>query len=208
MRINSIWKKKVVGIAVVSALVFAMIGCGNTPTGAASSETVEEETEEEAQPEEAQETEESIETETIIEEETTDEAEEIVAEGSTEVAAEKELPKADISNVKIDYKTSEIYTKEDMDAAIDKILDEFSGWDGCVLYDISYTDDEKCEENLGYIQSLDTDHTYDQCIVFVSNFHSPVEEAGAWEPDYDYENWEWYLGRAENGEWELLTWGY
>jgi hypothetical protein len=37
---------------------------------------------------------------------------------------------------------------------------------------------------------------------------SPKEGGGAWEPDYDYENWEWYLGRVKGEDWELLTWGY
>ena len=61
---------------------------------------------------------------------------------------------------------------------------------------------------LSYINTLAVDKEYDECIVFTSSFHSPVEGGGAWEPDYDYENWEWYLGRTEGGSWDLLTWGY
>ena len=115
---------------------------------------------------------------------------------------------SNLSDVTIDYKTSELYTKEDMDSAIEEIEKEFSTWEGCVLYSISYTDDTKCTDNLSYINTLAVDKKYDECIVFTSNFHSPVEGGGAWEPDYDYENWEWYLGRTEGGNWDLLTWGY
>ena len=115
---------------------------------------------------------------------------------------------SNLSDVTIDYKTSELYTKEDMDSAIEEIEKEFSTWEGCVLYSISYTDDTKCTDNLSYINTLAVDKEYDECIVFTSNFHSPVEGGGAWEPDYDYENWEWYLGRTEGGNWDLLTWGY
>jgi len=112
------------------------------------------------------------------------------------------------ADAKIDYKTSELYSREDMDAAIKKILAEFNTWEGCTLYEISYTDDQKCTDNLSYIKTLNTDKKYDECIVFTSNFHSPKEGGGAWEPDYDYENWEWYLGRVKGEDWELLTWGY
>lgn len=115
---------------------------------------------------------------------------------------------SNLSDVTIDYKTSELYTKEDMDSAIEEIEKEFGTWEGCVLYSISYTDDTKCTDNLSYINTLAVDKEYDECIVFTSNFHSPVEGGGAWEPDYDYENWEWYLGRTEGGNWDLLTWGY
>ena len=114
----------------------------------------------------------------------------------------------DLSNIKIDYKTSELYSKEDMDAAIKLIVEEFNTWEGCTLYDISYTDDQNCTDNLSHINELSDDKQYDECIIFVSNFHSPKEGGGAWEPDYDYENWEWYLGRVKGEDWELLTWGY
>ena len=115
---------------------------------------------------------------------------------------------ADLSNIKIDYKTSELDSKEDMDAAIKLILDEFNTWEGCTLYDISYTDDQNCTDNLSHVNELSDDKQFDECIVFTSNFHSPKEGGGAWEPDYDYENWGWYLGRVKGEDWVLLDWGY
>ena len=125
------------------------------------------------------------------------------------VIDEKNLPgKADSSNVKIDYKTSEKYTKEDMDAAIEQIWKEFNTWDGCVMHTIDYTDDQTCEDGVAYINDLGIDMVYDDCIVFHSSFHSPVKGGGAWEPDTEYEGWNWYLGRQTGGEWELLQWGY
>ena len=44
-----------------------------------------------------------------------------------------------------------------------------------------------------------------------SDFHSPSEEdaAGtAWQPDTDYNDYEWHLGRTGDGDWQLVTWGY
>jgi D-alanyl-D-alanine carboxypeptidase len=45
-------------------------------------------------------------------------------------------------------------------------------------------------------------------ISFYTDFHSPVEGGGAWEPDTEYNDDEWWLARTEGGAWELLTWGY
>ena len=135
--------------------------------------------------------------------ENSEKADETVGSG-----ADSQQESADLSNIKIDYKTSELYSKEDMDAAIKLILDEFNTWEGCTLYDISYTDDQNCTDNLSHINELSDDKQFDECIVFTSNFHSPKEGGGAWEPDYDYENWTWLLGRVKGEDWVLLDWGY
>ena len=130
----------------------------------------------------------------------------------TEKAEEETAQDAEVSEITydfpVDYKTSEMYSREDMDKAISEILKEFDTWDGCVMKKISYSSDEKCRDNLEYINTLAVDTEYDECIFFISTFHSPVEGGDAWEPDYDYDRWEWYLGRTDGGDWDLLTWGY
>ena len=109
MRNTRKWNK-MAAIAMVSALILAAVGCGNTQTGAASQEDVENAAQEASLIEEA------------IEEEESAAAEDTSFENAEETAVE--IPPADISNVKIDYKTSEIYSKEDMDKAIEKISSE------------------------------------------------------------------------------------
>ena len=48
--------------------------------------------------------------------------------------------------------------------------------------------------------------------MFKTDFHSPSGEKAegtAWEPDSDYQDWEWHLARTDaDGAWVLLTWGY
>ena len=110
---------------------------------------------------------------------------------TVESDANSQQESADLSNIKIDYKTSELYSKEDMDAAIKLILEEFNTWEGCTLYDISYTDDQNCTDNLSHVNELSDDKQFDECIVFTSNFHSPKEGGGAWEPDYEHTRAEW-----------------
>lgn len=74
----------------------------------------------------------------------------------------------------IDYGTSDIYSRQDMTEAIDLIKEEFNSWDGCKLYSINYTDDDLCQRELEYCNTLAEEGiTYDECIVFRMQFRSP-----------------------------------
>ena len=107
----------------------------------------------------------------------------------------------------IDYGTSDIYSRQDMSDAIDLIKEEFYSWDGCKLYSINYTDDNLCQRELEYCNTLAKDGvTYDECIVFRTQLRSPIFGGGGWNPNTRYD-WSWYLARTEGGEWKLLTWG-
>lgn len=103
-----------------------------------------------------------------------------------------------VSDAKINYGSSSIYSEEDMNAAIELIKEEFSTWEGCELHDIFYSsDDEVNEENIAWMnelakgQNLSPDFT--QCIMFKSNFHSPKNGGGAWNADEEYTDWQWCL---------------
>lgn len=115
-----------------------------------------------------------------------------------------------IKDVTIDYGKSGIYSKSDMDAAIEVIEKEFATWKGCELHSISYESDEcNDEENIDWMNELgDENAEFTQCIEFVSDFHSPKSGGDAWEADYEYTDWEWWLARTDNGEWNLMTWGW
>lgn len=107
----------------------------------------------------------------------------------------------------VDYGSSEIYSREDMNEAIAVIKDEFHSWKGCKLYSICYTDDSFCQRELDYVNTLAEDGvTYTECIVFRTRFRSPVFGGGAWNANFEYD-WSWYLARTEGGDWDLLTWG-
>ena len=60
------------------------------------------------------------------------------------------------------------------------------------------------------MNSLDEGRDYIQAAKFLSDFHSPVDPsvASAWEPNQEYTDYEWWLARAADGGWQLLTWGY
>lgn len=142
------------------------------------------------------------------------EAEETKKEETTEIVLEiiRNLG-ADTTNIKIDYGTSSIYTKAEMDAAIELIKKEFSTWDGCELHSISYSTDDECSEsNIAWMNKMekatDAEETFTQCIMFKSNFHSPLNGGSGFNPDEEYTDWQWWLARSEGGQWKLMTYGY
>lgn len=115
---------------------------------------------------------------------------------------------ADVSDVKIDYGQSSVYSKSDMDSAIDEILKEFKTWDGYKLYSISYTNDEWSQGELDYCNKLCDGENFDECIVFKSSFHTPKNNEGGLSPDRDYSGYTWILARTCGGKWTLVAWGY
>ena len=121
-----------------------------------------------------------------------------------------------VSKVKIVYSYSEIFTREDMNAAISIIKEQFIKWDGCELHSIRYTDDDYCntEANIDWMNELAKSRGYEtnftQCIAFFSNFHSPkdVNAKTSLNIDSEYTDWSWYLARSDGGDWKLMTFGY
>lgn len=122
----------------------------------------------------------------------------------------------DISHVEIDYGASEHFPREQMAAAMEVVKERFRDrYAGCELHHLSYSSDARSAREFEYYagtQSQKTGKTYVDGIVILSSFHTPLEDQEApdsdFEPDKEYTNWNWILLLTENGEWELVTWGY
>ncbi|MCR5137572.1 MAG: M4 family metallopeptidase [Oscillospiraceae bacterium] len=109
----------------------------------------------------------------------------------------------------VDYGSSELYTREDLKAAVKLIEDEFASFTGCEMHALRYAGDVCGSlENIRWINSLDEGKNYVQVVEFLSDFHSPIEGGGAWEPDTEYTDYQWWLARTVDGDWNLLSWGY
>ena len=133
-------------------------------------------------------------------------AEKITSSGET---LEEYLGAVNPDTLTIDYGTSDLYTIEDRTEAAIQIKCKFASFEGCDLHSLRYAGDEcSTEENLRWMNELDPDNNYTQVIEFLSDFHSPKEQVGAWEPDKEYTDYQWWLARTEDGGWQLLTWGY
>ena len=100
---------------------------------------------------------------------------------------------------------SEIYSQEDIDAAIDVIVKEFNAnWTGCTLKEIYYAGDEMVKEN----ESRAADYDADQVIVLLSTFDVGADYQGSLEPGSTYKDWNWILVRKAGGEWQHVDHGY
>ena len=110
--------------------------------------------------------------------------------------------------VSVDYGTSKLYSRTDMDLAVVALKDDFDKMTGCRLYSLKFAGDERCRQELeianrGRAQS----ELYTDCIVFDSVFRSPVAGGGAWEPNKRY-YWSWVLARTGDGAWTVINKGY
>ena len=121
----------------------------------------------------------------------------------------------DTSQAIIDYGESEHFTHERMDAAIAVIKDRFLTWYGCEMHSIAYVSDERSANEYQYYagsESRKTGKNYVDGIVFISSFHSAAEDeeypGSGLNPDQEYIGWSWILLQTEEGQWELITWGY
>lgn len=111
--------------------------------------------------------------------------------------------------VSIHYGYSEMYTKEDMKAAAEVIIDNFYLYRGRRLFSLSYSGDERSGKELDYCNSFEKyDEVFTECIVFDS-FSIVYKLPGG---EGSYENnihfWSWILARTENGQWQLISSGY
>lgn len=123
---------------------------------------------------------------------------------------EEYLAGQDAPDVEIDLGGSELYTEEELNDAMLAIKCKFASWENCELHTIRYAGDEaNNEENLAWLNSLEEGTEYTQVAEFLMDFHSPVEEGSySWNPDTEYTDYQWWLARPADGDWEIITWGY
>ena len=109
----------------------------------------------------------------------------------------------------VDYGTSELYTREELRAAVKQIEGTFESFDGCEMHTLRYAGDVcNSRDNIQWLNSLDEGGSYVQVVEFLSDFHSPAQGGGAWEPDKEYTDYQWWLARTLDGDWKVLSRGY
>ncbi len=137
---------------------------------------------------------------------TTTEAAAVEAD-STNAGLATEGAEADVSQVEIKEVASEIYSQDDINAAIDSIITEFqANWSGCTLKEIYYAGDDVVKANADYAKNNDAD----EVMVLMSTFDvdSTGGANGSLDPDSTYKDWNWILVRKTGGEWKHVDHGY
>lgn len=117
-------------------------------------------------------------------------------------------PEVKTEDVEINYGTSSLYSREDMDAAIQVILKEFNTTLlGSKLYSISYSSDDECnEKNITRMIEAEMKkggkeiEVFTQCIMFRCDFEVPGGTRAGRMP--------WWLARTDGGEWRFIERGY
>ena len=101
---------------------------------------------------------------------------------------------------------SEIYTKEDIAAAIETIKKEFkSKWKGCSLKEIYYAGDDIVKAHRDWADR----NNADEVIVLLSSYYvGPNGGDGSLNQDYTYTKWNWILVRTSGGKWVHVDHGY
>ena len=114
--------------------------------------------------------------------------------------------------VAIDLGHSELYLRDELIEGMDLIRAQIAGWKGVELHSIRYAGDENCTgENLAWLNEHESANgkTYTQCALFQTNFHAPAEGGElALDPDFEYEDYGWWLAREDGGSWALVDSGY
>lgn len=112
----------------------------------------------------------------------------------------------DISNVNRTVTASKVYSEQEINDAMDIVVECFqSDFEGCTLIDLWYEDSKSVPASDEWAQQYDSDES----IVLLSNFDVDSSGGdGSLNPNDTYTNWQWILVRNKGSEWELKTWGY
>ena len=109
----------------------------------------------------------------------------------------------------IDLSGSALYSPEELTDAMLTVKCKFAAFAGCELHSIRYGGDEAAtEENLAWLNSHKENASYTKVMKLLTNFHTDADILGAWEPDQEYTDYQWWLGFNAKGEWEIVDWGY
>ena len=105
----------------------------------------------------------------------------------------------DISRVNTHNVNSEIYSQEDINAAIDTIKKEFMmNWGGCTLTEIYYAGDDSSKDHQDWADR----NNADEVIVLLSSFDVDSSGGdGSLNPNSTYSDWSWILVRTNGGKW-------
>ena len=116
------------------------------------------------------------------------------------------VPKGEIGSAEIEYGKSEIFTRHELETAVDTVLKKFRDFPDCKLYTLRYSE----EMTQQYQQSYGEENEYKdyEIVVYVSHFTTgPKSDREGFTPASDCD-FHWILGLKNNkDEWEILNYG-
>jgi len=114
------------------------------------------------------------------------------------------MERGNVNHVHKTVGESEIYTKAEIEDAMDVVIRHFRReFEGYTLVHLYY------EEDTIKNKSWALQYGAQEGIVLLSSFEvGPEGSNGSLNPDSTYNRWSWILTRDNGGNWHLQTWGY
>lgn len=115
------------------------------------------------------------------------------------------MPKGNVNHVHKTVGESEIYTKAEIEDAMDVVIRHFRReFEGCTLIHLAYYE----ENNDPAKDHWAKQYQADQYMILVSSFEvGPEGPDGSLNPNSTYNGWQWILVRDIGGPWTLRTSG-
>ena len=129
---------------------------------------------------------------------------------SKELTLEEYLGKAKGGKVDIDYGTSSIYSKKDLEDAVIQLKCDFANFEGCKLHNIRYAGDSEVNDaNLKWVNEKNPDAKYTKVAKFLTDFKSRKgKKNSTLESNHEYKDYQWWLARTDKDGWEVVSKGY
>lgn len=111
-----------------------------------------------------------------------------------------------IENVYIINVNSTIYTKAEIDMAIEETMEYFKlNYNGCTLKEIRYAGDGYKEE----MEKLAEHYGAEEAIILLSSFEADASDRdGSLNSNITYTDWKWVLIKDHHGKWKHVDHGY
>lgn len=100
----------------------------------------------------------------------------------------------------VSYRTSELYSKDTIQSAVEIVKSKFNEFDGCIPLSFYYAGDNTSAKEA-------TNRDYEKIIVIKVIFISPLKAKGAFEPHSLY-RWLFILGCNSEDDWQIIDYGY
>lgn len=112
-----------------------------------------------------------------------------------------------VSNVSVSKVSSDVYTEEEIDQAIDVAKDYFvANFQGCTLKEIRFEGDDT-KEWKHWAKQADADEAIVLYSDFVTGSDAVMGQSGL-ESNEEYLGWNWILVRDDGGQWTHYDHGY
>lgn len=93
---------------------------------------------------------------------------------------------------------------EEWKVVLSIVENEFNSWPGFVMH---YIEDVYVGTNTSYYEMLGNDVEFDMCVTLKSSFTTGENAWSGFSENVTYEDFNWYLARTKDGEWQLVEYG-